>query len=764
MAKRFNPNSITNEELITSLCNLSDKLNRTPSQSDMSKFGDNNTKRLHLYRKRFGSIKNAQKIAGLVENKSGADIKYTDSELIQQIQSVANILNKTPSQNEIKKYGKYPIGAYKRRFGTYNKAVVRAGLKPNTVDYTEQEIIDDILRLNTLLGRAPKIDEFSKMGSTVNNVTAINRLGCSTWNALLKKCGLTPNTHSTLSDNELKEELLNLRDKLGYTPGYHDMSMYGKYSAETYAGRFGTYLKALEYFGFDYTSHNQWQNCHYSRGKDGILYRSKFESGFANILLDLKKSNNIEEYEYEKLVCSNKKWTCDFFVVKDNDEYWIELDGMLNHRKQSYKDNNDKIKYYIKHNFNYHIIEYKRDVKGDLFNILFDKSKYDINSLIIEYNLRRRKKQWKGSIDFPEIDNIKTSIDCTLQTRINWKHNVLTSKYLRTINEDDRDEIAKDLLNFFVKYDFNKMKYDDRVIDRDVANLIENTLQIDENNVIMNNLNFGTKICKKYFPHIIKIKSDKQSICDALNDKSTLFKIIRNRIGNTYLEGNPPRQSPFNITPAMIMQGAKVTGLASRGSIFNPMLSKMIYDKWVNDNDVVYDYSSGYGGRLLGFWASKKNAKYIGTDVEPETYNGLNNMVKDFNINAKIFNIPSEEFVPPELINFAFSSPPYFDHEIYSRHKNQSCVKYKYLDEWLDKYWDKTVKNIKKSLSNDGVLAVNAGNFGNKKMSKFNEKIIDIIINNGFVLIDMWKVKSNSFSFKKKSHKKTEPIHFFKIR
>src|SRR5690606_10013686 len=100
MGKRFDPNSVSDEELLESIRRLSKKLNRTPSQTDM-KHGDSNTKRLYLYRRRFGSIKNAQVKAGMEPNNSGTDIKYSSKQLIDEINTLSKKLNRTPSQTDI---------------------------------------------------------------------------------------------------------------------------------------------------------------------------------------------------------------------------------------------------------------------------------------------------------------------------------------------------------------------------------------------------------------------------------------------------------------------------------------------------------------------------------------------------------------------------------------------------------------------------------------------------------------------------------------
>ena len=85
---------------------------------------------------------------------------------------------------------------------------------------------------------------------------------------------------------------------------------------------------------------------------DGSKYRSKFEASIVNFLV----SKDIL-FEYEKRVCKNKLWTCDFVIG----DIWIEADGLCEWRtklgQKSYSGEHEKIKYYKDHNFNYVILK-----------------------------------------------------------------------------------------------------------------------------------------------------------------------------------------------------------------------------------------------------------------------------------------------------------------------------------------------------------------------------------------------------------------------
>jgi hypothetical protein len=67
----------------------------------------------------------------------------------------------------------------------------------------------------------------------------------------------------------------------------------------------------------------------------------------------------------------------------------------------------------------------------------------------------------------------------------------------------------------------------------------------------------------------------------------------------------------------------------------------------------VYDYSSGYGGRMLGTSLSNMRYTYIGIDPNTETFNYLNYLAKLCDTDIELYNTVSEEY-KPENIDLAF--------------------------------------------------------------------------------------------------------------
>lgn len=140
----------------------------------------------------------------------------------------------------------------------------------------------------------------------------------------------------------------------------------------------------------------------------------------------------------------------------------------------------------------------------------------------------------------------------------------------------------------------------------------------------------------------------------------------------------------------------------------------------------IYDYSAGYGGRLLGISASRMGYNYIGIDPNTETFRNLGYLAQlveqVFGRKAELHCNVSENFQPQD-IDLAFSSPPYFNLEKYCDEPTQCMVRCNTLDDWFDLYVVPTMQNIHLGLNNDGVFATNIADY--KTAGKHEYKVVE---------------------------------------
>ena len=151
-------------------------------------------------------------------------------------------------------------------------------------------------------------------------------------------------------------------------------------------------------------------------------------------------------------------------------------------------------------------------------------------------------------------------------------------------------------------------------------------------------------------------------------------------------------------------------------SNFRPATAKTIYELYGKENSKVLDTSSGFGGRLLGFFTAKNTSEYVG--IDPNTADSCNKFILYMsryftNKKAYVNKIGSEDFTIenyPQYENYfdiSFTSPPYFDTEKYSDSDTQSYKKFNTYDMWVDGFYRNTIYNSCNALKLDGTFAIN---------------------------------------------------------
>jgi hypothetical protein len=340
-----------------------------------------------------------------------------------------------------------------------------------------------------------------------------------------------------------------------------------------------------------------------------------------------------------------------------------------------------------------------------------------------------------------------------------------------------REEIAKDVYNFWLEYPFDKFDFGDDEIKKAWKSICKYQPKIEEKDGIKYVSNTGTsgsQIYRQFFPNIIKVRGENRpSIYDILKDKEKLWATVRNRIGNTLLWNDDPEgiavQYPMNTTLSQICIGAKNSGLASMGSQFKMTVGKAIYEKYVQEGMNVLDYSCGFGSRLISVMSlQRKNIKYFGYEPNSETYHNLQNMIKYFDFNAEIKMCGSEREIFGEyMIDFVFSSPPYFNLEKYCEEPTQCYNSFPVYEDWLEGYWRQTLKNIKIMMKPEAVFSINIGGLANEFGIRIQTDMDRIIVEEGFRMFDKIYMKTSkshlSGKRNKKEKEKLEGIYFYKL-
>lgn len=172
---------------------------------------------------------------------------------------------------------------------------------------------------------------------------------------------------------------------------------------------------------------------------------------------------------------------------------------------------------------------------------------------------------------------------------------------------------------------------------------------------------------------------------------------------------------------------------------YPPLTAKFLYETYTDefkheDNIIVWDPSSGWGGRLLGALSVKddRHITYLGNDpnTEHNTTPGRTKYheIYDFyckNVNkGGMWEIPHNEFkfwqlgsemiqYNPEfrsykgMVSLVFTSPPYFAKEAYSQDPEQSYKKFSNWDSWVEGFLEPTLTTAYNWLRPGGYLLWN---------------------------------------------------------
>jgi hypothetical protein len=171
--------------------------------------------------------------------------KYSSQELVGYLKELYDKTGRTPGKRDLEKYS---YDTYKKYFGSWNAALQKAGLPIKRHFYSDSEILGWIADFYYSNGRSPYVSEFvKKFGDT-----KLFRNRWKTWNNTLKTAGVPARTsYKALSDDEMIDKLVNVCEILGRAPKGHEFAKYGLPSVDTYKKRFNaTITDLLKKYGY----------------------------------------------------------------------------------------------------------------------------------------------------------------------------------------------------------------------------------------------------------------------------------------------------------------------------------------------------------------------------------------------------------------------------------------------------------------------------------------------------------------------------------
>lgn len=207
----------------------------------------------------------------------------------------------------------------------------------------------------------------------------------------------------------------------------------------------------------------------------------------------------------------------------------------------------------------------------------------------------------------------------------------------------------------------------------------------------------GEKISMLFNPHRYSTATKgSKSIVEAFNDDSFLSGLAR----ATLFKESKVKELLYQVLQLGI-NGIQYV------NEFPPFVARNFY---LNQNaKTILDPCAGWGGRMIG--AASIGSFYHGFEPSTRTYRGLvqlGNFLKTFRngFDFRIENIPFEDAELSKHYDFALTSPPYYDTEIYSDEETNSCNRYKDYSEWETGFYLPMIKNV---ISHTKLFILNVG-------------------------------------------------------
>tara|TARA_Y100000590_G_scaffold468634_1_gene652257 strand:- start:1 stop:1098 length:1098 start_codon:yes stop_codon:yes gene_type:complete len=239
----------------------------------------------------------------------------------------------------------------------------------------------------------------------------------------------------------------------------------------------------------------------------------------------------------------------------------------------------------------------------------------------------------------------------------------------------------------------------------------------------------SNEIIRKYMPHIYEVEDHKGVSINSLWTEEG--------IKDTFKRLDKPNYT-VNSNFSEFIRWLKFNPV----TIYSPIMAKSIIS--VLKCKTVFDPCIGWGGRMLGTTCLGKDYHYTGCEPFTKTFQGLEKMVKDMNLEeqVKLYNKPVEdvlEKIQGQKFDMCLTSPPYFDLEVYSHEDSQSIKEYETYEEWILQFIKPIIDYVCSHVTKYSCWSVK--NFKTKEQYNLLDDVIKLHEENGWKQINEYSIK-----------------------
>lgn len=156
---------------------------------------------------------------------------------------------------------------------------------------------------------------------------------------------------------------------------------------------------------------------------------------------------------------------------------------------------------------------------------------------------------------------------------------------------------------------------------------------------------------------------------------------------------------------------------SGRVANFRPLAARALIERFSFPQARVLDFCAGFGGRLLGSLTLPRH--YIGIDASKLQVQGSRRMLKALKAfacgTAELHHGRAEDLLltlPNKSVDLVFSSPPFFNTELYSSDRMQSVNRYPAYAEWLAGFLAPVIRQAHRILRPNGFFVINVSDQG----------------------------------------------------
>jgi hypothetical protein len=343
-------------------------------------------------------------------------------------------------------------------------------------------------------------------------------------------------------------------------------------------------------------------------------------------------------------------------------------------------------------------------------HFLENKNNNELYSLQEFLGIFKDKKRFKNFNDFYKIAKIKTKSGIFTLDEYAKKKRIKTEDLKNLFMEiQNSEEYLTRFYNTSLEIDLDKIHIKD--IQPMRVGQFDNNKEVKCKNVIRN-------------LHLKNILQDTKSGLDGLPSYLDVLEDL-------YVVGNIDYKI---VTPSSLHYinkgrlGSVFSSYYFRASIMNPYLVYSL-NKSLLKGTKIFTPTLGWTSYCYGFLEDMAVNEYVGIDVIPDVCKKTRIFAKAHSPEKKveIYCNPSESFLKNKRFmdlyknhfDVVFFSPPYYKLEMYEG-VNQSTNQYKTYEEWLEKYWEATIRLCHHVLMKGGRLCYILSGYGSDNTDKYD--------------------------------------------